>query len=126
MKKLKINDRVRINKTVHPFKLPAYGTVIRAEEDDPYFPYQVELDETPNGYLSNKFWLGSDDDWEVVGSTGAKFEPSQLELDFSALLDEEVNPVNSVYCNCSSPVVKWNTANFVDFKVCTKCKKECV
>lgn len=114
---------MRVTNTVHPFKLPCTGTVIRAEENDPYFPYQIELDDVPNGYLSNKFWLSSDDEWEVIGCTGVRFEPTQLELDFAALLGDD-DMVSEIYCNCINPVLKWNTANFVDFQVCTKCKKE--
>jgi hypothetical protein len=122
--KLKVGDRIRITKINYPLDVPVYGEVKDVHEKDPYFPYFVELDEYPNGYF-NKFWLSSDVEWEVVGSSGVQIElPNQLELDFAALLGEDESPENTVYCNCLKPTIITNTANFVEFKVCTTCKKE--
>lgn len=121
MKKLNKGDRVILTKTVHPIKLPISGVIKDVSAHDAYFPYLVELDEMPNGYLSNRFWLSIDDEWEVEGD---KF--TQLELDFLDLMDN-INEVDSeIYCGCKNPVIKLNEANFNTFKVCTICKKEAV
>ena len=118
---LKEGDRIRLIKTTHPIKLPAYGTIDMVHENDPYFPYRVDLDSTPNGYLSNKFWVSSDDEWEIVGSSGA----TQLELDFDALLGEESPHIdNSLYCDCFTPNLKKNIACGNTFSICVTCKKE--
>ena len=121
MKKLNKGDRIILTKTVHPLKLPLTGVVKEVSKDDAYFPYMVELDDMPHGYLSNRFWLSSGDEWEVEGN-----EATQLALDFLELMDS-INEVDSdLYCACLNPAVKLNEANFETFKVCTVCKKEVV
>jgi hypothetical protein len=120
---VKEGDRVRLTSVNTAAYNGHVGTIVKID-NDPYFPYKVKVDTIPDGYLTDTLWLACDEEFEIVGCTGLSLGNTQLELDFAALLGEDESPENTVYCNCLKPTIITNTANFVDFKVCTTCKKE--